>query len=118
MTAVEIRQALLNRWTPDKYLVINEAPQTPDRMGRKLDVVVISLWRSRGYELDWIEIKCSTSDWKRELDNPAKADWWWQHVHRFWIAAPVEIASRIRETLPSGWGLLACSEHKTQELVK
>lgn len=79
------------------------------RMGRKLDLLVVSLWRSRGYELDGVEIKVSGSDWKRELDDAAKADWWWRHVHRFWVAVPVALAPKVRPDLPTGWGLLACS---------
>ena len=123
-TAAEIRQALLTRWPDSEYLTIVEAPDGPDRTGRKLDLLVVSLWRSRGYELDGVEIKVSASDWKRELDNAAKADWWWRHVHRFWIAVPVALAPKVRNELPTGWGLLACSTEpgaggkRTQVLVK
>lgn len=118
MTSTDVRQALLGRWTPSEYVSINEAPQSSDRQGRKLDVLVASLWRSRGYELDGVEIKVSISDWRRELKEAAKADWWWEHVHRFWVAVPAKIAPAVRAELPSGWGLLSCTSERTTEVVK
>lgn len=107
MTASEVKEALTGRWPASEYLSIYEAPQSSDRQGRRLDVVVVSLWRSRGLQMDGVEIKVSMSDWKRELDEPAKADWWHQRVHRFWIAAPAEVAKKIKPQLPVNWGLLS-----------
>lgn len=118
MTASDVRTCLLKRWPASEYLSIDEAPETADRQGRKLDVLVLSLWRSRGYERDGVEIKVSASDWKRELDNAGKADWWWHHVHRFWVAVPETIAVRVSDDLPSGWGLLACTPSASTVVVK
>lgn len=118
LTARDVRDALRGRWPDSEYLTIEEAPDGPSRTGRKLDAVVVSLWRSRGYELDGIEIKVSHSDWMRELNNAAKADFWWRHVHRFWVAVPLAIAPKVRETLPSTWGLLAVQGGKCREVVK
>ena len=111
LTAADVRTALLTRWPPSEYVTIEEAPQSADRQGRKLDVVAVSLWRSRGYELDGVEVKVSVGDWRRELREAGKADWWWQHVHRFWVAAPSDVAAKIRSELPTGWGLLSCGEN-------
>lgn len=113
MTAGDVAAALQRRWNPEEYVHVREAPQTPDRSGRKLDVVVCSAWKSRGFEIDGVEIKVSMSDLKRELDNAAKADWWWRHVNRFWIACPEPLALRVKATgvdLPDGWGLLSCPQ--------
>jgi hypothetical protein len=108
MRADEVVACLLKRWPSTEYVSVEEAPTSADRQGRKLDLLVASLWRSRGFELDGIEIKVSLSDWKRELVNAEKADWWWRHVHRFWMAVPADIAFKVREDLPTGWGLLSC----------
>jgi hypothetical protein len=131
--ATEVRDALLGRWPADKHLHIYEAPMHPDRSGRKLDVVVVSVWKSRGYALDGVEIKVSMSDWKRELEGyvakdrwgherqqggPDKADWWWNHVDRFWIAAPAKIATKIKPQLPPTWGLLAVETKGCRVLVQ
>ena len=96
---------------------IPEAPQSSDRGGRKLDLLVIALWRSRGLERDGVEIKVSLSDWKRELSNGGKADWWWRHTNRFWIACPAALAPKIQPDLPPTWGLLACEPEKPVKVV-
>jgi hypothetical protein len=118
ITAHDIGQLLLGRWTAGEYVVIPEAPDGVMRMGRKLDYLVCSCWASRGFELDGVEVKVSYSDWKRERDNPAKADWWYGRVHRFWLAAPAVLAERILPELPVGWGLLACYADSTREIAK
>ena len=118
MNAGEVRECLRMRWPDTEYLTIAEAPESADRQGRKIDLLVLSLWRSRGYEREAVEIKVSLSDWKRELDNAAKADFWWRHAHRFWLAVPVEIAEKVREDLPSGWGLLSCTPNGSFVVVK
>lgn len=118
MDAQGVRDALRRRWPDSEYLSIEEAPQDPMRQGRKIDVLVVSLWKSRGHALDAVEIKVSMTDWKRELENAAKADWWWEHVHRFWIACPLELAPRIRDQLPETWGLLACTPDATKVVVQ
>jgi hypothetical protein len=122
MTAGDIAEALHRRWIPEEYVHVRECPDSSDRGGRKLDVVVFSAWKSRGFEIDGVEIKVSMADLKREIVNPAKADWWWRHVHRFWVAAPAHLADRIApnadalfgESLgwPSTWGLLSCTSDK------
>lgn len=109
MNAEQVRIALSRRWPDTEYLSIAEAPQDAMRQGRKLDVLVLSLWASRGHQLDGIEIKVSLSDWKRERDDGAKADWWWAHVHRFWLAVPAALIEKVLPDLPPGWGLLGCT---------
>lgn len=117
-TAADVRECLASRWPDNQYLRIDEAPQDAMRQGRKLDVLAVSLWSSRGFELDGVEIKVSYHDWQRELVNAGKADWWWRHVHRFWVAVPAQLAPRVQPELPSTWGLLACEDGKTKALVK
>lgn len=109
MTATDVRAALALRWPDSDYLSIEEAPQRSDRGGRKLDLLVVSLWRSRGLALDGVEIKVSASDWRRELGNGAKADFWWRHTNRFWVAVSAGLIETVKPELPPGWGLLSCS---------
>lgn len=116
-TAESVRAALRLRWPDEQYLTVVEAPQDATRTGGKVDVLVVSLWASRGYELDAVEIKVSASDWKRELDNAPKADFWWRHSHRFWLATTVPLAAKVRDDLPAGWGLLACADGSKPHVV-
>lgn len=75
------------------------------RTTRTADALAMSLWPSRGLELNGFEVKVSRSDWKRELDDPEKSaeiqgycDRWWVVVGDAEIVKPGE--------LPPTWGLL------------
>lgn len=109
-TAAQVKEALASRWPSDQFVSIEEAPQSSDRSGRKIDMLVISCWSSRGYALDAVEVKVSVADWRAELKNPEKADWWWQHANRFWLAAPAKVAAKIKPELPEAWGLLSVAD--------
>lgn len=111
MNADDIVTALArHKWPDQDYLLIREAPLDSGRQGRKLDLLAITLWQSRGLQRDGVEIKVSLSDWKRELLNAEKADAWFRYVNRFWVAVPAELADKIIDELPLGWGLLTCTE--------
>lgn len=66
ITAADIRERLTGRWPDDQYLHVYEAPMNSMRQGTKIDVLVLSLWASKGYTLDAVEIKVSYSDWCKE----------------------------------------------------
>lgn len=117
MNADDVRECLSLRWPDSEFLVVPEAPQDAQRQGRKIDLLAVSLWKSRGHELDAVEIKISSSDWRRELNLAAKADWWWRHCHRFWVAVPAELATKVREDLPPTWGLLSCTPGAKPKVV-
>lgn len=118
MSSADVRAALLTRFPVDQYLSIAEAPMHSDRGGRKLDVLVLALWKSRGLAVDGVEIKVSMSDFRRELAQPEKADWWWQRCDRFWIAAPADVAKKIQPELPPAWGLLSCTPSGVRATVQ
>lgn len=107
MSAADVMSALRLRWPESEYVHVPEAPQDSGRQGRKIDLLVISMWRSRGHERDAVEVKVSMSDLRREIAQPEKADWWWQHAHRFWVAVPESLADKAKPELPTGWGLLS-----------
>lgn len=72
---------------------------------RTLDAVVMDLWPSKGLHLHGFEIKCSRSDWLRELKQPEKAAMFVDRVDRFWVVAADKDVVRLDE-LPPLWGLL------------
>lgn len=76
----------------------------PNRVNRA-DAIHVGMWASRGYTVDVHELKTSLADFKRELDQPAKAEAWWPHSNTFWIVAP-HPAIAPPEMLPAGWGLM------------
>lgn len=72
---------------------------------RTLDAVAMSLWPSRGLTLHGFEIKCSRSDWLREMRDPAKADAFGFALDKFWLVvanSKIVLAGELPET----WGLL------------
>lgn len=107
MSAADVMSALRLRWPESEYVHVPEAPQDSGRQGRKIDLLVISMWHSRRHERDAVEVKVSMSDLRREIGQPEKADWWWQHSHRFWVAVPEAMAEKAKPELPTGWGLLS-----------
>lgn len=84
------------------YLTEVTAPNT----NRRADAVYLGLWQSRGAgDIDVCELKTSRSDFRRELEQPAKAEAWWPYCTRFWIVSPGEDVTPPEE-LPPGWGLM------------
>lgn len=71
---------------------------------RTFDAVVMSLWPSRGLELHAYEVKCSRSDWQRELKEPEKADAAAKLVDRFSVVVAEADIVKPGE-LPPTWGL-------------
>lgn len=72
---------------------------------RTIDGLAMALWPSRGLELIGYEVKCSRSDWQRELKNPAKAEEFCSKLDRFYVAVADDKIVREGE-LPPTWGLI------------
>lgn len=105
-TAKGVIEALHRRYPTGQYVTVEEAPERSDRSGRRIDFLAVSCWASRHFEVDAVEVKISVRDWRRELDRAEKADFWWRHSHRMWLAVPASIAEKVRPTLLRTWGLL------------
>jgi hypothetical protein len=71
--------------------------------GRRLDLVVFDTWPSKGLYLHGIEIKCTKSDLRRELQDTAKFAEFSAYLDKFSIAAPPDIVDL--KLLPPKWGL-------------
>lgn len=83
---------------------------------RRIDLLAMCLWPSRGYGVDAVEIKVDRRDYLAEIADPAKADPWWQHSNRFWIAAPTTLVADPQQ-LPPGWGLLVPGNGRRFKIV-
>lgn len=106
-TASALADALADHFVdpkdPTSGVVLREV--TAPNSSRRIDLLAVSLWSSRGYGIDAVEIKVDRADFQREIQNPAKAEPWWRCSNRFWIAAPSTSIANPAE-LPPGWGLL------------
>lgn len=107
MTEPEIVSALRKRYAPQAGAFLEQVRSRTGYGGdvRTADALGMTLWPSRGLELHGMEIKVSRGDWKRERDDPAKAEEIAQYVDRWWLVVGDE---RIVEDgeLPPAWGLL------------
>ena len=83
---------------------------------RTFDAVAVSLWPSRGFSIHCYEVKCSRSDWLRELKEPAKAEAAARHCDRFSIVAADSTIVRDGE-LPPTWGLLVVHGQSLRTVV-
>lgn len=83
---------------------------------RTLDAMSMGLWPSRGLVIDGYEVKCSRSDWLRELKDPSKADGFCERVDRFWLVVSDAAIVKPGE-LPDTWGLLAARGGRLHEVT-
>lgn len=109
LSTAEVRAALRNRHPSDKgaWAFLEEVRNGTgyQRTTRSADALAMSLWPSRGLEIHGFEIKVSRSDWKRELEEPAKAEVILRFCDRWWLAVGDEEIVQPGE-LPPTWGLL------------
>lgn len=106
-TSKEVVDALRKRYgDAAAYAFFTEVGNsTGFRCNRHADVLVMSLWPSRGLEIMGFEVKVSRTDWVRELENPAKADAIAQYCDRWYLVVGDENIVRDGE-LPITWGLM------------
>lgn len=70
------------------------------------DAVAMSLYPSRGLELNGFELKVSRSDWRKELAQPAKAETLFGYCDRWWVVFGDKTIPMDGE-VPVTWGILA-----------
>ena len=70
---------------------------------RRLDMVVVDCYRSNGYAIEGIEIKISKSDLRRELQDAAKHNIFFENLDYYSLAAPTSVVDK--DLVPKHWGL-------------
>jgi hypothetical protein len=116
-TAQEIEELLRNRFSPPEYAFL---PQVRNQTGysrqiRTADVLIMSLFPSRGLYLSGYEIKVGRGDLINEIKYPNKAEAIARYCDFWWIAAPKEIVKL--EELPVNWGLIV-PHGETMKIIK
>lgn len=103
-----MRDALRKRYPAPEWALLEEVRNQvgySKRVERYADAIAINLWPSRGLEILGFEIKCSRSDWVRELKDPSKSDEIQKYCDRWWIVAGGRNIVQPGE-LPPTWGLM------------
>lgn len=117
MSTPSLRDALRKRYSMPEWVFMEEVRDAAGfESSRSADGIAMSMWPSRGLEINGFEIKASRSDWLRELKNPAKAEAIAAYCDRWWIVALKDLV-KIEE-LPAGWGLMELQANGSLKEVK
>lgn len=127
MTERELLDALWRRLSARlngearRYILAEQVRYDPTWGRHIADAIAVDTWGSGKWALEGYEVKCSRSDWRRELasgtfwepgtprgvtiDVPyVKSYPWRRHCARWYVLAPAGVVPR--EELPTGWGLI------------
>jgi len=105
-TEYTLLEALKNTYPFPEHAVFTKVRNSTgfvDRV-RTADAMMFGLWPSRGLDLTGIEVKVSLADWRRELNDPSKADAIGKYCDFWYIVAPRGVVP-IND-LPDNWGLM------------
>ncbi|GAB4071732.1 hypothetical protein KHC28_00315 [Ancylobacter sonchi] len=117
MTAADVRHALLNLYSgPGWRLFFEVSNDTGTKANRWIDAVACGIWPSNGFEVIGIEIKVSRADWKREREEPEKAQALMRFCNRWYLACPDGLVKP--DELPVSWGLLTVKDGKARTKVQ
>ena len=109
MKTGEVNAAIRRHYKTDEYAVMFEVGnKTGASVRRHADAVVMNLWPSRGLLIEGIEVKVTRSDWRREIENPEKAELISQYCDKWWIIAPEGIVQE--HEVPALWGWMTASD--------
>jgi hypothetical protein len=112
ITAADVIAGLKVQFPAPAFCFLEQvADGTGARQNRWADAVAMSVWPSRGYTLDGIEVKVSRYDWLHELQQPKKSAAVQQYCNRWWIAVSDESIVQPGE-LPDTWGLMILNGKK------
>lgn len=118
MTASDVLDSIWDRWPDEQWVKVTEAPDSSDRMGRKIDLLCLNAWRSKGYAVECVEVKVSAADCRKEFADPAKSEFWFRHSNRFWLALPSDIYKLVKEEVPDTWGVITISDNGKARAVR
>ena len=113
-----LRRLLREKFAPPAYALFEEVKNQTGyqkRAERYADALALSLWPSRGITMTGFELKVSRGDWRKELDDPAKAAEFSKYCHAWYVVAPEGIVERLE--LPATWGLIEVPTAGRKRLV-
>lgn len=96
--------ARANGGAPSHVVIEEVAPGTGWTARRWADVLVLSVWPSKGQTLDGYEVKASRADLKRELSDLSKHEAVARYCDHWWLVLWDE--SMLLDGVPESWGLI------------
>lgn len=111
MTAENIRSALRAKYSDHRrYAVAEEVGLSTGYSHRRLDMMVLDCYYSNGFRIDGFEIKVSTSDLRRELEDPEKHIAFFDVIDYYTLVVPKGVVEPLLEIIPKNWGILIINE--------
>ena len=111
MTAAQVRAALRRRYADTRrFAVAEEVGLTTGFSHRRLDMMVLDCYHSNGFRIDGFEIKVSTSDLRRELEDPEKHIAFFDIIDYYTLAVPAGVVDPLMSIIPQRWGILIINE--------
>jgi hypothetical protein len=111
LTARDCVEALRKAFPMPAYALFEQVGNaTGARTQRWADVLILSIWPSRGLNLSGFEIKVFRSDWKKELAEPAKSEAVQKFCDNWFVVAPQGLIEASE--MPECWGLLEVTEKR------
>lgn len=119
MTADDIRAALRTKYHDSRqYAIAEEVGLTTGFSHRRLDMMVLDCYNSNGFRIDGYEIKVSTSDLRRELEDPEKHVAFFDVIDYYTLAVPAGVADPLMDIIPKKWGILIVNEDGTMRFKR
>ena len=111
MNAQDIRAALRKKYNDHRqYAIAEEVGLTTGFSHRRLDMMVLDCYNSDGFRIDGFEIKVSTSDLRRELEDPEKHVAFFDVIDYYTLAVPNGVTEPLMDIIPKKWGILIVNE--------
>jgi hypothetical protein len=106
MTAADVINALAAKYRAPEYAFLTEVRNSVGFSAkvRTADAMAMSLWPSRGLYMTGFEVKVSRADWKKELEQPEKAEELARFCKMWFVACPDKMIDK--DEVPPGWGLI------------
>ncbi len=112
MDANDIRRALRKRYSDSRrFAVAEEVGLTTGFSHRRMDMMVLDCYNSNGFRIDGFEIKISTSDLRRELEDPEKHTAFFDVIDYYTLAVPAGVAEPLIDVIPQKWGIMIVNEN-------
>ncbi len=119
MTADDIRAALRARYCDSRrYAIAEEVGLTTGFSHRRIDMMVLDCYGSNGFRIDGIEIKVSTNDLRRELEDPEKHVAFFDVIDYYTIAVAPGVADPLMDILPKKWGIMVVHDDGTTRIKR
>ena len=118
ITASDVRVLLHEKYSDHrKYAYAEEVGNaTGLEQKRRLDAIVVNVYRSGGYSIEGIEVKVSRADLRRELQDSSKHNIFFDSIDYYSLAAPADVIDT--DIIPPKWGLYAVYDYEGNQVMK